>query len=90
MEFLKKFFPMSFTYVNSGKELTKGIIIQAVIAIVVGFVTGIIIGITDALAPEAVALITNVIFSAISSFVGIYTTAGIALEILVFVKVIKR
>ena len=91
MEFLKKFFPLSFKYRNSGKELATGIIIQAVVGVVVGFVAGLIMGIIGALpaVPQVVVVLTNTLLGAISSIVGLYTTAGIVIEVLVFLKVIK-
>ena len=91
MNFLKKFFPLSFQYRNSGKELTKGIIIYAVANLIIGIVLGAIIGITAAIpaVPELIKTLTSTVLGSITSLVSIYTTAGIVIEILVFVKVIK-
>lgn len=91
MDFLKKFFPISFKYRNSGNELAKGIIIQAVASLVISIVLGIVIGVTAAIpaVPELVKSLTSLLLGAITSIVGIYATAGIVIEILVFLKVIK-
>ena len=91
MDFLKKFFPISFKYRNSGKELAKGIIIQAVASLVISIVLGTVIGITAAIpaVPEFVKSLTSLLLGAVTSLVDIYATAGIVIEILVFLKVIK-
>ncbi len=81
MDFLKKLFPMSFKKSSEVKDLVIRIIIYVVIGFVVGLVTGLIALLNIA--------VINILLSLISSIVGLYTTAGIVLAILVHCNVIK-
>ena len=79
MDMLKKFFPLSFKYTDSVANLIIGIIIYLVAGAVAGAVIGLLAGIP----------IVGFIFGLIGSQLGIYVTAGIVIQVLVFCKVLK-
>lgn len=79
MDLLKKIFPLSWKYADSGKNLAIGIILY----IVAGFVGGLIIGIL------AKIPVVGIIIGILGGVIDLYALIGIILEILVFAKVIK-
>lgn len=81
MDFLKKLFPMSFKKSSEVKDL----VIRIVIYVVLGFVVGLVASLVALLQIP----VLNILLSFISSVVGLYTTAGIVLAILVHCNVIK-
>ena len=78
MDFLKKYFPLSF----KAKEV-KDLIINIIIYIVVDIICGVVIGLLAALP------IIGIIFSVIGSVVGLYATVGIVLALLAYFDIIK-
>lgn len=87
MDTLKKFFPLSFKRAGSVADLVIGIIIYAVASILSGGVIAIATLLTSWL--PLVGGITGTLLGIIGSLAGLYCTAGIVIEILVFCKVIK-
>lgn len=81
MDFLKKLFPLSFKKSSEVKDL----VIRIIIYVVIGFVVGLV----GALISLLQIPVLNILMSLISSVVGLYTTAGIVLAILVHCNVIK-
>jgi ABC-type phosphate/phosphonate transport system permease subunit len=79
MDMLKKFFPVSFSFADTVVNLVVGILIYVVAGAIVGAVMGII-----GLIP-----IIGILASIIGYVFGLYCTAGIVIELLVFFKVIK-
>ena len=79
MDTLKKFFPFSFGEKKDVAALVINIIIYVVVAAIAGAVIGLLYKIP----------VLGTIFSLLGSLVGIYTTAGIVLSILHYVKVLK-
>ena len=88
MDGLKKLFPMSFKYTESGANLAKGIILY------------IFAGVLAALAITISTLITGWIpvlggviawaLGIVAGLVEIYVVAGIVIQVLVFTDVIKK
>jgi hypothetical protein len=79
MDLLKKIFPLSWKYADSGKNLAIGIIIYIVAGILAGAVIGIL----------AKLPIVGIIIGILGGVVDLYALVGIILEILVFANVIK-
>lgn len=79
MDMLKKIFPISFKYADTVANLIIGILIYIVGGAIAGAVIGLLSGIP----------LIGFVFSLIGSLLGIYSTAGIVIEILVFAKVLK-
>ena len=79
MDMLKKCFPLSFKYTDSAANLIIGILIYLVAGAVAGAVIGLLAGIP----------IIGFVFGLIGSLLGIYVTAGIVIQVLVFCKVLK-
>ncbi len=83
MDFLKKLFPLAFGVVpQQSNTLVKSILIH--VAISVGWV--IISAILGAICGSGIAWFTGLV----GYVVGLYTTGGIVLSILRYVKVIKN
>ena len=87
MDFLKKFFPLSWKYTKDVANLIIGIIIYIVVGIVVGalitlstFIVGWI---------PVIGLIIAWVLGIVSSLIGLYVLVGIVLQVLVFAKVLK-
>lgn len=78
MDSLKKFFPHAFKATE-----VKSLVITLLIYVLIDFVCGLVIGLLAKLP------IIGVIFSILSSVVGLYALVGIVLSILVFAKVVK-
>jgi len=78
MDLLKKLFPISF------KSTEKNpFIIALIVYIVVGFIAGLVIGLLSKIP------IIGFVFGIVGAIFGLYTTVGLVLSILVFLKVIK-
>jgi hypothetical protein len=87
MDALKKFFPLSFKYTKDVANLIIGIIIY----VLVGIVAGVVIGLATLLVGwiPVVGALVGWILGIVGSLVGVYTLAGIIIQILVFAKVLK-
>lgn len=79
MNLLKTIFPISFRFADSVVNLIIGILIY----LVVGAIAGAVIGFLAALP------LIGWIFGLVGSLIGIYGLAGIVIEVLVFVKILK-
>ena len=79
MDILKKLFPISFRFADSVANLVIGILIY----VVAGAIAGAVIGFLSSLP------IIGIVFSLIGSLLGIYSVAGIVIEVLQFLKVLK-
>ncbi len=79
MDLLKKLFPISFKYAGSVAELIIGILIYVVGGAIAGAVIGFLAGLP----------VIGFVFGLIGSVLGIYSLAGIIIEVLVFCKVLK-
>lgn len=79
MDMLKKFFPLSFKFVDSVANLIIGILIYLVAGAVAGAVIGLLSGIP----------IVGFLFGLVGSLLGIYVFAGIVIQVLVFCKILK-
>ena len=87
METLKKIFPLSFKYTKDVASLIIGILVYLVVGIIAGaviWVAGLLTGI-----PVLGALLA-IVLRVIGSLVEVYVIAGIVIQVLVFVKVIKE
>ena len=87
METLKKIFPLSFKYTKDVASLIIGILVYLVVGIIAGaviWVAGLLTGI-----PVLGALLA-IVLRVIGSLVDVYVIAGIVIQVLVFVKVIKE
>lgn len=80
MDTLKKYFPLSF-----GAKDIANLVIRIVIYVVIGFVTGLAIGLLNNLHLPLLGVLTSII----GFVVELYTTGGIVLAILSYIKVIK-
>ena len=79
MDILKKIFPLSWAYTKDVTNLIIGIIIYAIGGGIAATVFGLL---------AAIPFI-GFIFGAVAGIIGLYSTAGIVLQILIFTKVIK-
>ena len=79
MDMLKKFFPISFKYADTVANLIIGILIY----LVGGAIAGTIIGWLSAIP------LVGLVFGLVGSLLGIYSFAGIVIEVLLFAKVLK-
>lgn len=79
METLKKFFPFSF---KEKKDVTA-LVINIIIYVVVGAIAGALIGLLYNVP------VLGAILSVVGSLISVYTTAGIVLSVLHYVKVLK-
>ncbi len=79
MDMLKKFFPISFKYADTVANLVIGILIY----VVGGAIAGAIIGWLSAIP------LVGFVFSLVGSLLGIYSLAGIVIEVLLFAKILK-
>lgn len=77
MDFLRFLFPFSFK-----TDTTSNFVVSLVLYVLVGGVCGIIFGVLSHI------ILVGWIFSIIGSLIGLYTTVGIVLAILSFLKVI--
>ena len=80
MEALKKYFPLSFKYVESVSNLVIGILIYLVAGILGGFIIGI----------TAMIPIVNILAGLLGALLDLYVIAGIVILVLVYCKVIKE
>ena len=79
MDLIRKLFPISFKYTASVGSLIIGILIY----IVGGAIAGALIGLLAELP------LIGWLFGLVGSLLGLYTTVGIVLEVLAFLKVLK-
>ncbi len=88
METLKKYFPLSFKWVDTVANLVIGIIVY----VVLGILAGAVIGLATLLVGwiPVVGLIIGWVLGLAGSLVGLYVLAGLVIHILVFCKVIKE
>ena len=87
METLKKLFPLSFKRTDTAGNLIIGILLY----IIVGIVAGAVIALATMLSGwiPVVGAILGWALGVIGSLVGVYTLAGIVIQILVFANVLK-
>lgn len=79
MDILKKVFPISFKFTQDVANLIIGILIYVVGGAVAGAVIGFLTGIP----------LVGWLFGIVGSLIGIYSLAGIVIQVLVFAKVLK-
>ena len=84
MDALKKFFPISFKYADSGKNLAIGIILYIVVAIVASVAIA-IAGLLTVI--PVLGAILALALRILGAVVDVYVVAGIVIEILAFLKV---
>lgn len=87
MDTLKKIFPLSWKYAKDVANLIIGIIIYIVVDIIAGVVIA-LAGLLSVWIPFVGAIIA-VLLNCVGAIVGVYTVAGIVIQILVFTKVLK-
>lgn len=87
MDLLKKIFPISFKYKDSGKDLAIGIVVYLVAAILAGVLIWLATALTGWI--PAVGALLGWLLGIVSGLVGLYALVGIVLEVLVFAKVLK-
>ena len=80
MDTLKKFFPISFKYTGSVKDLIIGIVTYLVAGLSVSFLLGLVGKILPFL---------GLILGLVGGIFDLYCTVGIVLQVLVFAKVLK-
>ena len=88
MEVLKKYFPLSFKWVDSVANLIIGIIVYVVLSILAGALIALATLLVGWI--PVVGEIIGWLLGLISSLVGVYFLAGLVIHILVFCKVIKE
>ena len=88
MDALKKIFPLSFKFTKDVPNLIIGIILYILVGIVAGAVIGLSTLITAWI--PVLGLLIAWALGIVGSLVGVYTLAGIVIQILVFAKVIKE
>ena len=79
MDILKKLFPVSFRFSDSVANLVIGILIYLVGGAIAGSVIGFLSGIA----------VIGIVFALVGSVLGIYCLAGIVIEVLVFLDILK-
>ena len=79
MDLLKTFFPISFKYADSVANLIIGILIYLVGGAIAGAVIGFLTGLP----------LIGWLFGIVGSVLGIYSIAGIVIEVLVFLNILK-
>lgn len=79
MDLLKKLFPVSFKFADSVANLIIGILIYLVGGAIAGAVIGFLSGIA----------VIGFVFALVGSLLGIYCLAGIVIEVLVFLDILK-
>lgn len=87
MDALKKIFPLSFKRTDTAGNLIIGILLY----LIVGIVAGAVITIATFLGGwiPVVGAILGWALGVVGSLIGIYTLAGIVIQILVFANVLK-
>ena len=86
MDSLKKIFPLSWKFKDSGKDLAIGIIVYLVAGIIGGVllaIAGLFTGI------PVLGAILGILLRVVGAIIDVYVIAGIVIEILLFAKVIK-
>ncbi len=79
MKTIKQIFPLSFKYDKSIKDLIIGLIIY----IVVGAIFGVVIGIVASIP------VVNLVCGILGTLVEIYVLAGVVLQVLSYLKIVK-
>ncbi|MBE6981690.1 MAG: hypothetical protein E7437_05140 [Ruminococcaceae bacterium] len=79
MDLLKKAFPISFRFADSIANLIIGILVYLVGGAIAGSVIGFLSGIA----------VVGIVFGIVGSVLGIYCLAGIVIEVLVFLDILK-
>ena len=79
MDFLKKIFPISFRFADSVVNLIIGILIYLVLGAIGGVIIGFLAGLP----------LIGIVFILVGSLLDIYGLAGIVIDVLVFVKILK-
>ncbi len=87
MDTLKKIFPLSFKYTKDVANLIIGILIYLVVGIVAGFAIALATMIVGWI--PIVGALVGWALGIVASLIELYILAGIVIQILVFVKVIK-
>ncbi len=87
MDTLKKLFPLSFKYTRSVADFIVGILIYLIIGVIAGAVIW-LAGLLTGWIP-VVGIIVCWALRIIAAIVDIWVVAGIIIQILVFLKVIK-
>ena len=87
METLKKLFPLSFKRTDTAGNLIVGILLY----IIVGVIAGAVITLATMLSGwiPVLGAILGWALGVIGSLIGVYTLAGIVIQILVFANVLK-
>ena len=87
METLKKYFPMSWKYTKDVLNLIKGIILYVFVGLIAGLViaaSGFITGWIP-----VIGAIVGLVLTLAGAIVDLYVVAGIVIQVLVYIKVIK-
>lgn len=87
MDFLKKFWPMSFKNNDSVSNLVIGVIVYVVVAILAGVVIA-LAGLITGWIP-VVGAILGILLGAVGTVIELYTIAGIVFKFLAYFKVFK-
>lgn len=84
---LKKWFPLSFKHSNSVGSLIVGIIVY----LVVGILAGLLIGLANILLGwiPLVGTVVALIARVIGALIDVYVVAGIVIQVLAFLKLVK-
>ena len=84
---LKKWFPLSFKYSNSVGSLIVGIIVY----LIVGILAGLVIGLANILLGwiPVIGAIVALVVRVLAALIDVYVVAGIVIQILAFLKVLK-
>ena len=87
MDALKKIFPLSFKRTDTAANLIIGILLYVVVAIVAGALIFLATKLGGWI--PVVGAILGWALGVVGSLIGVYTFAGIVIQILVFAKVLK-
>lgn len=84
---LKKWFPLSFKYDKSIGSLIVGIIVY----LVIGLLAGLVIGLANLLLGwiPLIGAIVALLVRVLAALIDIYVVAGIVIQILSFLKIVK-
>ena len=82
-----KWFPLSFKYSNSVGSLIVGIIVY----LIVGILAGLVIGLANILLGwiPVIGAIVALVVRVLAALIDVYVVAGIVIQILAFLKVLK-
>lgn len=79
MDMLKKIFPLSFSFADTVVNLVVGIVIYLLGAALISVVLGLL----------AMIPVLGIVFSVVNWLVGIYAFAGVVIQVLVYLKLLK-